>query len=135
MSYLVAYVAAAVVFLGLDSLWLGMVAKTWYRQWMGSLMRERPNFAAAGIFYLFYLVGIVYFAVAPAVGDGGGWQMAAFSGALFGLIAYGTYDMTNLATVKGWSVTMCAVDMVWGAVLSSLAAACGYAALQMWAAA
>jgi uncharacterized membrane protein len=133
MSYLIAYAASAVVFLGLDSLWLGLVAKTWYRGWMGPLMRAHPNFAAAGLFYLLYLVGIVYFAVAPAVASGGGWPVAAFSGALFGLIAYGTYDMTNLATVKGWSTTMCAVDMAWGAVLSSLSAICGYAAFEVMA--
>jgi len=128
MTYLVAYVAAAIVFLGFDSLWLGLVARRWYRVWMGGLMLERPNFSAAAVFYLFYLAGLVYFAIAPALSAGDGWIEAAGSGALFGLIAYGTYDMTNLATVRGWSVTMCVVDMTWGAVLSGLSAACGYLA-------
>ncbi|RWX78551.1 DUF2177 family protein [Neorhizobium lilium] len=135
MTYLIAYVATAIVFLGLDCLWLGLVARAWYRQWMGPLMRDRPNFSAAGLFYLLYLIGLVYFAVAPALAVGGGWPTAAFAGALFGLIAYGTYDMTNLATVKGWSVTMSAVDMAWGAFISSVAAVCGYAAVQMMGAA
>ena len=134
MTYLVAYVAAAIIFLGLDSLWLGLVARRWYRAWMGGLMRERPNFSAAAVFYLFYLVGLVYFAVAPALSASGGWTEAAGSGALFGLIAYGTYDMTNLSTVRGWSVTMCVVDMTWGAVLSGLSAACGYLAVVVLAA-
>jgi uncharacterized membrane protein len=132
MTYATAYIAAAIVFLGLDSLWLGMVARTWYRRWMGEMMRERPNFAAAGLFYLLYLVGLVYFAIAPALAGDGGWQSAAVSGALFGLIAYGTYDMTNLATVKGWSVTMSVVDMAWGTVLTGVSAVCGYAAVRVF---
>jgi uncharacterized membrane protein len=124
LIYVIAYVSTAIVFLGLDSIWLGLVATKMYRRWLGSLMRERPNFAAAGLFYLVYVAGVVYFAVMPAIG--GGWTEAALSGAILGLIAYGTYDMTNLATLKGWSTAMSITDMAWGTVLTSLSATVGY---------
>lgn len=126
MQYIVAYVSTAIVFLGLDFLWLGFVARTRYRDWIGALMRDEINMAAAGAFYLVYVVGLVIFAVAPAL-KSGSWQTALVYGALFGLFAYGTYEMTNFATLKGWPVAMVVVDMAWGTALSAAAAAAGYA--------
>ncbi len=125
MVYVIAYVSAAVVFLGLDYIWLSRVAIGFYRSQIGGLMLAQPNFIAAGMFYLVYVVGIVYFAVVPAL-QNGSWMTAAFSGALLGLLAYGTYDMTNLATLKGWTVAMSAVDMAWGTVLTGTAATAAY---------
>lgn len=126
MHYIVAYVSTAVVFLGLDFLWLGFVARSLYRDWIGPLMRDEINMAAAGAFYLVYVVGLVIFAVAPAL-KSGSWQTALVYGALFGLFAYGTYEMTNFATLKGWPVAMVVVDMAWGTALSAAAATAGFA--------
>ena len=123
--YLQAYFATLVVFLGLDALWLGVVARSFYAAQLGHLMRDSVNFVAAGGFYLAYVVGIVVFAVAPALADGS-WKHAALYGALFGLLAYGTYDMTNLATLRNWPLTMSLVDMAWGAVLTGVSATCGF---------
>lgn len=125
MTYILAYVGTVVTFLGLDFLWLGKVATGFYRSRIGSLLLDQPNFIAAGIFYLFYVAGIVYFAVQPALVTGN-WTTAAIAGAILGFIAYGTYDMTNLATLKNWSPIVVIVDMAWGTVLTSVSAVAGY---------
>ncbi|MCM2473526.1 DUF2177 family protein [Rhizobium sp. CG5] len=124
-TYLLAYISTAVVFFGLDFLWLSRVATGFYKSRIGDLMLAQPNFMAAGLFYLFYIAGIVYFAVAPAL-NGSNWVNALVSGAILGFIAYGTYDMTNLSTLKNWSLSVSVVDMAWGTVLTGLAAAAGY---------
>ncbi len=124
MTYLFAYIGSAVVFLGLDYVWLSRIARDFYASSLGGLMREAPDFLAAGVFYLFYIGGIVFFAVMPAES----WKGALLRGALLGLLAYGTYDMTNLATLKGWPWRMAAVDMAWGTALTALAALGGYLA-------
>ncbi|MGQ2969985.1 MAG: DUF2177 family protein [Allorhizobium sp.] len=128
MPYVIAYAATAVVFFALDYLWLTRIAIGFYREHIGSLLLATPNFAAAGIFYLFYVIGLVYFAVMPAV-TAGSVLTAILNGALLGLLAYGTYDMTNLATLKGWSLQVSLVDMAWGAFLSATASAAGYYAV------
>jgi uncharacterized membrane protein len=133
MTYVIAYLSTAVVFFALDYVWLTRVAIGFYRQNIGELLLASPNFAAAGIFYLFYVVGIVYFAVMPAV-TANSVLTAVLNGAILGLLAYGTYDMTNLATLKGWSLTVSVVDMAWGAVLTATAAAAGYYAVSRFAA-
>ncbi len=133
MTYMIAYVSTAVVFFALDYVWLTRVAIAFYRQNIGELLLATPNFAAAGIFYLFYVIGIVYFAVMPAV-TANSVLTALLNGAILGLLAYGTYDMTNLATLKGWSLSVSLVDMAWGAVLTATAAAAGYYAVSRFAA-
>lgn len=124
-TYLLAYISTAVVFFGLDFVWLSRVATGFYKSRIGDLMLAQPNFMAAGLFYLFYIAGIVYFAVAPAL-NGGNWVNALVSGAILGFIAYGTYDMTNLSTLKNWSLSVSVVDMAWGTALTGLAATAGY---------
>jgi uncharacterized membrane protein len=126
MRYLVAYVSAAVVFLGLDFAWLGFLARNAYRSWIGGLMRDELNVSAAVLFYLVYVVGLVIFAIAPAL-KAGSWQTAALYGALFGFFAYGIYELTNYATLKDWPFAMVVVDMAWGTALSAFAAIAGYA--------
>ncbi|GEO85297.1 MULTISPECIES: DUF2177 family protein [Alphaproteobacteria] len=128
MMYVIAYAATALVFFGLDYLWLSRIAIGFYRRHIGELLLAAPNFAAAGLFYLFYVAGIVYFAVIPAVA-GGNWLTAVAGGALLGLIAYGTYDMTNLATLRGWSIPVTVIDMAWGSFLTGIAATAGYLAV------
>ena len=131
MTYIIAYIATAVVFFGLDFIWLSRVAIGFYKSKIGPLMLEKPNFAAAGIFYLFYIAGVVYFAVAPAL-SGGEWSTAVISGGILGFIAYGTYDMTNLSTLKNWSLSMSIVDIIWGTVLTSIAATAGFAITRLF---
>ncbi|EKF41288.1 DUF2177 family protein [Nitratireductor indicus] len=125
MSYIVAYIATAVVFFAIDYVWLSRIAVDFYRSRMGDMLLAQPNLAAAGLFYLVYVAGIVYFAVAPALSSG--TALSAFAaGAILGLIAYGTYDMTNLATLRNWSMAVTVVDIAWGAFLTGTAAAAGY---------
>ncbi len=125
MSYIIAYIATAVVFFAIDYVWLSRIAVDFYRSRMGDMLLAEPNLAAAGLFYLVYVAGIVYFAVAPALSSG--TALSAFAaGAILGLIAYGTYDMTNLATLRNWSMAVTVVDIAWGAVLTGTAAAAGY---------
>ena len=131
MRHLAAYAAAAVVFLGLDFVWLGVVAKNAYRSWIGHLMRDEIHATAAILFYLVYVVGLLIFAVAPALKDAA-WQTAALYGALFGFFAYGTYELTNYATLKDWPVAMVAVDLAWGTALSAVAAVAGYTAARQF---
>jgi uncharacterized membrane protein len=124
-AYPIAYVAAALVMLGLDSVWLTLTADRLYRPLIGELMLDGFRPAPAIAFYALYLVGIVVFAIRPAFATGR-WTTALVSGALFGLVAYGVYDLTNQATLKIWSTTITLADMAWGSVLTALAASAGY---------
>ena len=124
-SYAIAYAATAVVFFGIDFVWLSTISTSFYRSLIGSLLLDQPNLGVAGLFYLVYVAGIVHFAVMPAV-NGASWATALVNGALLGLVAYGTYDMTNLATLKNWSSTVSVVDTIWGVALTATAATCGY---------
>ncbi len=124
-TYVVAYLAAGALFLACDMLWLGLIARDWYRTQMGDLLSPNPSLAAATAFYLLYLVGVVYFAVAPALSSGQ-WTTALLTGALFGLIAYATYDLTSLAVTRGYPMPLALVDMTWGAVLTAASATAGF---------
>ncbi|MEQ8747717.1 DUF2177 family protein [Pyruvatibacter sp.] len=124
-QYLPVYFITAVVFLVLDYVWLGHVARDYYARELGDLMRDTPNFVVAGLFYAIYAAGIVLFAVLPAQ-NAGSWQVAAALGACLGFLAYGTYDATNLATIKGWPVAMSFVDVTWGTVLTATSASIAY---------
>jgi uncharacterized membrane protein len=125
MQYVVAYLGAATAFLLIDLIWLGKVAKTLYRSRLAPLLRERFPFGAAAIFYLIYVIGVVVFALAPAL-ESGSWLVAAWRGALFGFFAYGTYDMTNYITLKHWPLSVTAMDIAWGTLLTGTASVCGY---------
>jgi uncharacterized membrane protein len=114
------YVATLVAFLLIDLVWLRAVALPLFERHIGAIMRDKPDMAVAAGFYAVYVAGIVYFAAAPALGD----PMAAFrDGVILGLMAYGTYEATNFATLKGWHWTMAVSDTLWGAFLSGLSAA------------
>lgn len=120
-----AYLGTLVAFLALDAVWLGVIARNSYSKWIGHLMRDSPFWPAAGAFYLLYIAGIVFLAVQPGL-EAASWKTAAVRGAVLGLIAYGTYDFTNYATLKDWPFTMVLVDLVWGTFLTGMAAAAGY---------
>ena len=131
-KYLIAYAGALVVLLALDGVWLGLLMREFYKSELGALMRERPQLVAAGLFYAVYVVGVVIFAVAPAL-DGGTWLRVVVMGGLFGFFAYFTYDMVNFATLKGYSLRLVLVDVAWGIVVSGLSALGGYLAVQWFA--
>lgn len=133
MRFLKSYLAALVAFLVLDSIWLGTVAVGFYQDTIGYLLREQFNFLAAGIFYAFYIAGVVHFVSLPA-SSAGRWAKAALNGAFFGLIAYGTYDLTNYATVRDWPFIVVVVDMIWGASVTATVAVTGYLAVAKGAA-
>lgn len=130
ITLIAAYAGSAVVFFALDFIWLGFLAIGFYRTEIGSLLLERPNVVAAGAFYLFYVVGIVGFAVLPAV-SAQSWVWALVAGVALGLLAYGTYDMTNLATLKDWSWKVSMVDLAWGGFVTGSAALAGYWAARL----
>jgi uncharacterized membrane protein len=124
-KYLWAYAGAAALFVVADAIWLGLVARDFYKNQLGGLLADNPVWSVAVAFYLLYLVGLVIFGVSPGL-QAGSMMTAVLYGALFGFFAYATYDLTNLATVKNWPVTMSLVDMAWGTVLSGSASAAGY---------
>jgi len=126
-TYAVAYVVALIVLAACDFVWLSTMGAGVYRPRLGGLLLERPVLWAAVLFYLVYAAGAVVFAVAPAL-EAPSWLRAAGMGALFGLFAYATYDLTNLATLRGWSITVTVLDIGWGAVLTAIGATAGYAA-------
>jgi uncharacterized membrane protein len=115
--YLKLYLATLIAFFAIDMVWLGLVARTFYRKYLGFLMAPSPNWLAAIIFYLLFIVGILVFVVVPGLEDNS-LKTTLVRAALFGLITYATYDLTNLATVKDWPVLITVVDMAWGTVLS-----------------
>ncbi|PSC06682.1 DUF2177 domain-containing protein [Alsobacter soli] len=122
---LVMYVCAFLVMIPLDLVWLGVVARRFYVEQIGGLLLERPNLPPAVAFYALYVVGVVIFAMMPAARSGS-WIDAALYGALFGFFAYATYDLTNLATLKGYSAAMAAVDIAWGVLVTAVTASLGY---------
>jgi len=129
----IAYLATGVVFLGLDAIWLSQVGLGLYRREIGALLLEQPNLPVAGLFYLLFVAGIVLLVVQPAAANGD-WMTALWMGALLGLVAYGTYDITNLSTLRGWSPTIAAIDVVWGAALTAVASLAGFLAVSAFAA-
>ena len=116
------YLITVPIFFVIDLVWLGVIARGFYQKHLGYLMRPQINWAAAILFYLLFIIGIVLFAVRPALELQSPMRALVF-GALFGFFAYATYDLTNLATVKDWPVIVTAIDLIWGTVL------CGAVAL------
>ena len=115
--YLKLYFATLIAFFAIDMVWLGLVARTFYREHLGFLLTSSTNWVAAIIFYLLFILGILVFVVLPGLQDNS-IKATFLRAALFGLITYATYDLTNLATVKNWPVLITVVDMAWGTVLS-----------------
>lgn len=125
------YLVALGTFLLIDGVWLTVVAKNFYAKYLGFLMTKTPNLAAAGIFYLIYIWGMVVLILGPAL-QKGSLMSAILTGALFGLCGYATYDLTNLATIKDWPVLVTIVDLIWGTVLSGVVAGISYLILTKW---
>ena len=125
--YVVAWVVTALVFLGLDAIWLSFSASLLYRPQLGGLLRDDFLLAPAALFYLIYTVGIVVFAVSPALASGR-WSAAGLRGLFLGLFGYGVYDLTNQATLQNWPIAVTAADLLWGSLLTAIAAIAGLSA-------
>lgn len=121
-KYLILYAATALVFFPVDFVWLSTMGKSFYSREMGELLLDNPNLVIAGLFYLAYVAGIVVLVSSPAEGD---VMKALVMGSVLGFVAYGTYDLTNLSTVKGFTVAVAAVDIAWGTALTAASAAGG----------
>jgi uncharacterized membrane protein len=132
VRFVVAYVVAAFVFLGVDAIWLTQIALRLYRRELGALLLDTPNIAVASVFYAIFIAGIVLLAVLPGL-DAGSWSKALWMGASLGLVAYGTYDLTNLSTLRGWSLTVTAADLAWGTALGAVASVAAYFSITAFA--
>jgi uncharacterized membrane protein len=130
-QWLFAYGGTLLSMLALDALWIGLYMAPAYKQALGDLMLEQPRFTAAAAFYLLYAAGVVFLAVAPGL-RAISWQTAALNGAVLGLIAYATYDLTNYSILKASPLGLTLADIAWGALLSALAATAGWFAATRW---
>lgn len=126
---LVLYAICTVAFFALDFIWLSTAVPRLYRPYLGDLLAEQPKIGVAVAFYLLYVIGVIVFAVIPGLKEGS-VLAALWRGALFGFLAYATYDLTNLSTIRDWSWQISAIDMVWGTVLNSAVAVIGFYAAQ-----
>jgi uncharacterized membrane protein len=125
-SLFIGYLAALATLAVLDALWLGVVSRDFYKARLGQLLLDQPNWSVAILFYLIHAVGIVVFPVPLAVS----WLSAVLYGALFGFVVYAAYDLTNLATLRGWPMAVSLVDLGWGAVVSAAACVAAYLAMR-----
>ena len=125
MDVIYLYLLTVPVFFAIDMVWLGFAARTFYRSYLGPLLRPSVNWEAAILFYLLYIAGILIFATLPALEDRS-LQQATVMGGLFGFFAYATYDLTNLATLKDWPVKVVVVDILWGIVLTASVSTASY---------
>jgi uncharacterized membrane protein len=128
---IIRFLVAGGVMAAFDAFWLTVVASKFYKSEIGSLLLEKPNMTAAVIFYVIYVIGIVAFVLSPAL-EKGSWQYALGYGALFGFVAYATYDLTNLSTIKGFTTKVVIVDMIWGVCLTAAVSVIAYGIIKQW---
>lgn len=119
MKFLLHFVIALIVFFAIDLVWLGLIAKNLYSKYLGFIMSDKVNWIAALIFYALFIVGLLVFVIEPALQDQNFTQLV-LRAALFGLVTYATYDLTNLATLKDWPIQITIIDLIWGTTLSTL---------------
>lgn len=129
-ALVLSFAVALVVLVILDALWLGLIARDFYKARLGHIMRDQPIWLAAGLFYAVHALGIAVFAVPAASAASGHWTGALGYGALYGFCVFAAYDLTNQATLRGWPVSLTVVDLAWGA--ATTAAATAAAALATW---
>jgi len=131
MSILARIVIACLVMGVLDYVWLGFIAKSLYANELGKLLLEKPNMIAAVAFYAIYVIGVVVFVISPALAGGSLWSAIGY-GALFGFVAYATYDLTNLATVNGFTLKVAVIDMCWGVLITAVTSGVTYFVVSKW---
>lgn len=129
-QYFLAFAISIPIFVSLDLIWLGLIARNFYQSRLGHLLSESVNWPAAIVFYGVFLIGLLIFAIAPAF-EARMAMKALLFGALFGFFTYATYDLTNLATLKDWPLSLTIVDIVWGTFLGSAVAGVAYT-LTVW---
>ena len=117
--FIIATFLASIIFLIIDVIWLSYATKSFYRPLLGELISDKPVLWAAGLFYVLYMFGMAVIVIQPCI-EPGGLSKSLYTGFIFGLVAYGTYNLTNMATIKGWSYKVVFVDMIWGGVLTSV---------------
>lgn len=117
-TFIKLYAIAFPVFLAIDMMWLGFLAKGFYSKQIGFLLKADVNWIAAILFYLLFIIGLVTFVITPAL-EKNSWMQALFWGALFGLVCYATYDLTNLAVAKDWPLLVTIIDLIWGATIAA----------------
>ena len=120
-QYLIKYVITFVVFMGIDLIWLGYIARKLYVNYLGDFLRTPPNWPVAFLFYGLFVLGLLIYAIEPAT-NAGDVKKAIAMGALFGFFTYMTYDLTNLATLKNWPATIVVIDIIWGTILGACVA-------------
>ena len=125
MIWLAYFAVTFVVFMGIDLVWLGFVAKNIYSKYLGYLMAPNVNWLAAMVFYVIFIIGVLYFVIAPSLVDRDFTQLV-IRAMLFGFITYATYDLTNLATVRDWPITITIIDLIWGTSLSTSVSVISY---------
>lgn len=125
MKYIYLYLLTFIIFLAIDFVWLNFIAKNMYSQKIGHLLAENPNLIPALIFYLIFIVGVIVFAVLPGYSNES-ITKAILLGALFGLLTYSTYDLTNLATLRNWPISVTIIDIIWGTSISTVTSVAGY---------
>lgn len=118
LQWILLWVVAAVLFLVIDMVWLLWLGRSIYVSEIGEILRQPPNFSAAAAFYVLYVSGLMIMVIWPAV-QAQSVSQALIRGAILGLIAYGTYDLTNLAVMKGFTTRIAIIDMIWGTVLTA----------------
>ncbi len=126
MSTIFYYLIALGLFFVIDMIWLGFVARSFYKKQIGFLMTEKVKWPVAILFYLLFVLGLVVFVIVPAV-EQSSFVYALGYGGFFGFITYATYDLTNLATLKDWPVAVTIVDLVWGTFLGAIVSSATYA--------
>ncbi len=119
------YGITLVVFLAIDAVWLLLIAKKLYSKYLGYIMAKSPNLVAALIFYLIFVAGMLYFVIDPAI-EKESWQQALVAGMFFGFVTYATYDLTNLATIKDWPITITLIDLAWGSFVTAATCVISY---------
>lgn len=125
--YLKLYLCTLLAFFAIDMVWLGLVAKSFYKTHLGFLLRPDPNWTAAIVFYLLFIAGLLIFVIVPSL-QAGSMKKVLVLGALFGLVTYATYDLTNLATVRDWPLIVTIVDLLWGGALATAVSYLGFLA-------
>lgn len=118
MQYIIKFLITFIVFMGIDLIWLGIVARKLYGHFLGHLLKSPPNWGVAFLFYTIFIVGLIIIAVEPGIASKS-IRKATIMGGLFGFFTYATYDLTNWATLKNWPVGIVPIDILWGMVLSA----------------
>lgn len=125
MNFIITFVTFGIIFALIDAVWL-KTSNTLYKKELGSLIREKPDFVAAIIFYVIYVAGVSLFTITPVLDRSGSWLDVLLLAGMFGLVAYATYDLTNQATLKGWSKKIVVIDLVWGMAATAVSATVSY---------